>query len=50
MVESRSVRILLRVLTFAILAFLYLPLMLVAISAFNDGPFMAWPPPGLSTQ
>jgi putative spermidine/putrescine transport system permease protein len=50
MVESRAVRILLRLITAAILVFLYLPLVLVVISAFNESAFMAWPPPGLSLR
>ena len=48
MTESRWVRIGLRVLTWIVLAFLYLPLVLVAINAFNVSAFMAWPPPGFS--
>ena len=50
MTESRWVRIGLRVLTLAVLGFLYLPLLLVAINAFNVSAFMAWPPPGLSLR
>ena len=30
--------------------FLYLPLVLVVISAFNESSFMAWPPPGLTLR
>lgn len=48
MTESRWVRAVLRFATWTIVAFLYLPLILIGISAFNDSPFMAWPPPGLS--
>jgi putative spermidine/putrescine transport system permease protein len=48
MVEPRSVRILVRIATGLILVFLYLPLVLVVISAFNESSFMAWPPPGLT--
>jgi putative spermidine/putrescine transport system permease protein len=48
MVESGWVRIGLRVLTFIVLAFLYLPLVLVAVNAFNVSAFMAWPPRGFS--
>ena len=33
-----------------ILTFLYLPLVLVVISAFNESSFMAWPPPGLTLK
>ena len=50
MSEPRGLRILLRVATGLILAFLYLPLVLVVINAFNESAFMAWPPPGLSLR
>jgi putative spermidine/putrescine transport system permease protein len=50
MVESRAARAILRALSALILGFLYLPLILVAVSAFNDSPFMAWPPPSLSLR
>lgn len=50
MVESRWVRRGLRVGTAVILAFLYVPLLLVGISAFNESSFMAWPPPGLTLR
>jgi len=46
--ESRAVRIGLRVITWVVVAFLYLPLAIVAINAFNVSAFMVWPPPGLS--
>jgi putative spermidine/putrescine transport system permease protein len=36
--------------TWAVLAFLYIPLLVVAINAFNESSFMAWPPPGLSLR
>jgi putative spermidine/putrescine transport system permease protein len=48
MTESRWVRMTLRVMTWLLVGFLYLPLVLVAISAFNESPFMVWPPPGFS--
>jgi len=47
-VESAWVRFGLRVATWLVLAFLYLPLLVVAINAFNESAFMAWPPPGFS--
>ena len=50
MTESRWVRIALRVLTWATIGFLYLPLVIVAINAFNVSGFMAWPPAGLSLR
>jgi putative spermidine/putrescine transport system permease protein len=40
----------LRIATGLILGFLYLPLVFVVISAFNDSAFMAWPPPGFSLR
>jgi len=50
MTEPRGIRILLRFATGLILVFLYLPLVLVVISAFNESSFMAWPPPGLTLK
>ena len=50
MVESAWVRIGLRVATWVVLAFLYIPLLVVAINAFNESSFMAWPPPGFGLQ
>jgi len=47
-VESAWVRFGLRVATWLVLAFLYIPLLVVAINAFNESAFMAWPPPGFS--
>jgi putative spermidine/putrescine transport system permease protein len=48
MVESTWVRVVLRIATWVILAFLYLPLLILSIFAFNESRFMAWPPPGLT--
>jgi putative spermidine/putrescine transport system permease protein len=50
MTESRLVRVTLRVLTWVVVGFLYLPLLMVAINAFNVSGFMAWPPPGFSLR
>jgi putative spermidine/putrescine transport system permease protein len=50
MTESRWVRIGLRVMTGVALAFIYLPLLVVTIYAFNASRSQAWPPPGLSLQ
>jgi putative spermidine/putrescine transport system permease protein len=50
MTESRWVRIGLQALTWLALAFLYLPILLVGINAFNVSGFMAWPPPGFSLR
>ena len=50
MVESRWVRIGLRVATWVILGFLYLPLAVVVIHAFNASPFNEWPPTGFTLR
>ena len=43
-------RVALRVTTWVILGFLYLPLVVVAIHAFNESGFMAWPPTGFTLR
>ena len=48
MVESRGVRIALRVATALVLAFLYLPLIILTIYAFNPSRLQAWPPTGFT--
>ena len=48
MTESRWVRIGLRVMTVLILVFIYLPLLVLAIYAFNPSRSQAWPPAGIS--
>jgi putative spermidine/putrescine transport system permease protein len=48
MTESRWVRIGLRVMTGVTLAFIYLPLLVLAIYAFNPSRSQIWPPAGLS--
>ncbi len=48
MVESRLVRIGLRIASGLVLAFLYLPLIILGIFAFNESRFMVWPPPGFT--
>jgi putative spermidine/putrescine transport system permease protein len=48
MTESRWVRIGLRVMTGATLAFIYVPLLVLAIYAFNPSRSQVWPPAGLS--
>jgi putative spermidine/putrescine transport system permease protein len=48
MTESRWVRIGLRVMTWLTLAFIYLPLVVVAVYAFNPSRSQAWPPAGFS--
>jgi putative spermidine/putrescine transport system permease protein len=50
MTESRWIRIGLRVFTWAVVGFLYLPLVVVAINAFNVSSFMEWPPTGFSLR
>ena len=48
MVESRGVRIALRVATALVVAFLYLPLIILTIYAFNPSRLQAWPPTGFT--
>lgn len=50
MVESKGVRILLRLATGAVLAFIYLPLVVIGIYAFNASTNQAWPLSGFSLQ
>jgi putative spermidine/putrescine transport system permease protein len=50
MTESRWVRIGLRILTGVTLAFIYLPLLVLAIYAFNPNRSQVWPPTGLSLR
>jgi len=44
MTESRPVRILLRIGSIGVLGFLYLPIVVLAIYAFNDSRIQTWPP------
>ena len=48
MIESRAVRVLLRLASAAVLIFLYLPLVILAIYAFNESRLQAWPPTGFT--
>lgn len=50
MVESRGVRIALRVATALVLAFMYLPLIVLTIYAFNPSRLQAWPPTGFTLR
>jgi putative spermidine/putrescine transport system permease protein len=50
MVESRAVKVLLRIASAGVLVFLYLPLVVLAIYAFNESRIQAWPPVGLSLK
>lgn len=48
MTESLWVRIGLRAFTWVVVAFLYLPLVVLAVYAFNPSRTLAWPPTGLT--
>ncbi len=48
MTESRGARIMLRLATAGVLLFLYLPLAVIMIYAFNTSRVQAWPPQGLT--
>jgi putative spermidine/putrescine transport system permease protein len=50
MTEGRLTRIMLRIASGAVLAFLYLPLVILAILAFNQSRSQAWPPTGLTLK
>ena len=50
MVESRPIRILLRLASALVLSFLYLPLVVVVIYAFNESRTQAWPPTGFTLK
>lgn len=45
---SRRARILLRVAVAAALAFIYVPLIVIAVYAFNSSKILEWPPPGFT--
>jgi putative spermidine/putrescine transport system permease protein len=48
--ESRPVRFFLRLGSAAVLAFLYLPIVVLAIYAFNDRKIQTWPPVGFTLK
>ena len=48
MTTSRLTRVALRVASGAVLAFLYLPLIIIVIYAFNESRLQAWPPTGFT--
>ncbi len=50
MTESRPVKILLRLATAFVLGFLYLPIVVLVIYAFNPSRIQAWPPKGFTLQ
>ena len=41
---------LLRLAVCGVLAFIYIPLVIIGIDAFNEARTLAWPPPGLTTE
>jgi putative spermidine/putrescine transport system permease protein len=45
---SRRSKILMRVAVAIVLAFIYIPLIVIAIYAFNSSNLLEWPPPGLT--
>jgi putative spermidine/putrescine transport system permease protein len=47
---SRRTNLLLRAGVSLTLAFLYIPLLVIAIYAFNSSKILAWPPPGFTTH
>ena len=48
MIEGRMTRVLLRIASAGVLAFLYLPLIILGIYAFNSSRIQAWPPTGFT--
>ncbi len=50
MVESKPIRILLRLASALVLLFLFLPLVVVVIYAFNESRTQAWPPTGFTLK
>src|SRR2546426_1309461 len=50
LMESRTVRIVLRVAAGLVLAFLYIPLAIVVVYAFNKARIQSWPPSGFTTK
>jgi putative spermidine/putrescine transport system permease protein len=46
--EPRYVRLLLRLATFAVLAFIYLPIAVLVVYAFNPSRTQSWPPTGFT--
>jgi putative spermidine/putrescine transport system permease protein len=47
---SRRARVLLRIVVGLGLAFIYVPLIVIGIYAFNSSKILAWPPPSLTTE
>ena len=50
MTSSRLTRVALRLTSGAVLAFLYLPLVIITIYAFNESRLQAWPPTGFTLR
>src|SRR5690349_5427126 len=50
MTEGKLTRVLLRIASGGVLAFLYLPLVILAILAFNDSRIQRWPPTGFTLR
>jgi putative spermidine/putrescine transport system permease protein len=50
MTESRGTRVLLRAATAVVLGFIYVPLIILGVYAFNSSRIQSWPPAGLSLQ
>jgi putative spermidine/putrescine transport system permease protein len=50
MTESRLARVLLRLASGGVLAFLYLPLLVIVLYAFNPSRIQAWPPQGFTVH
>jgi putative spermidine/putrescine transport system permease protein len=47
---SKRARVLLRIAVGLALAFIYVPLIIIGIYAFNSSKVLAWPPPGLTLE
>jgi putative spermidine/putrescine transport system permease protein len=47
---SRRAKILLRAAVALALAFIYIPLLVIAVEAFNSSRILKWPPPGFTTS
>ena len=50
MTETRAIRWLLRITTMLVLAFIYVPLLVVAVYAFNESNIQTWPIAGVSLR
>src|SRR5881296_3806175 len=49
-VETRATRLFMKIATYLVLAFLYFPLLVIFLYAFNPSRGQAWPLPGLTTK